>query len=318
MAGEEVGRLEVALADGRARDIPLHEGPSGIPRLFWFFPPRGVPAEAVAYDRHGGVLERRALPEPELSPDANAGTSVNSAGWRGDRPAPGWPQEPREFAPGEGPRRDEDFLLHVAPFPIFVVPPDAWEGLVSLSGHGGHGGPALYVPTHIEFAYLDRAGEPSRGMHVVNVDPEEEDRLEEFYPPHREEGLWWFDAGRDAANLPQLPGRFRDERGQTPRNVSGRRYLGSGRLLVTGTETVFERWEYLDYPELVEIRFRLPDVALRVEGWNLTMEEVLGFASRLERLELGSDLLLRMTEAAEAAVQAWESWLRERHPPAEG
>jgi hypothetical protein len=32
-------------------------------------------------------------------------------------------------------------------------------------------------------------------MHVVNVDPAEEDHLEKLYRPHREEGLWWFDAG---------------------------------------------------------------------------------------------------------------------------
>jgi len=81
-------------------------------------------------------------------------------------------------------------------------------------------------------------------------------------------------------------------------------------------ETVFERWEYRGYPELVEIRFRLPDVALRLEGWNLSLEEVCRFAARLERLELGSNLLRRMSEAAAAAAAAWEMWHRERYPHA--
>jgi hypothetical protein len=89
---ELVLRLEVSLADGRTRDIPLHEGPEGFPRLFWFFPPRGVSAELIAYAAGGGVLERHLLPEPEIEPDANVGTSVNPPGWRADRPPPGGPR----------------------------------------------------------------------------------------------------------------------------------------------------------------------------------------------------------------------------------
>jgi hypothetical protein len=146
------------------------------------------------------------LPEAEVSAEETAGTSVNPPGRRADRPPPGWPEDDREFAPGEGPRREDDFLLHIAPFPIFVLPPQAWEGQTMLGGHGGHGSQASYVPTRIEFEYLDRAGEPSRGLQVVSVHPEEEDRLEALYPPHREEGVWWFDAGDDAAYLPQLYG----------------------------------------------------------------------------------------------------------------
>lgn len=316
VVAEEVERIEVRLADGRTKDVQLHEGPTGFPRYFWFFPPRGVPAEIVAYGRGGVVLERQALPEPEVPADANVGTGVNLSGWRSGGPPLGWPEDEREFAPGEGPRREEDFLLHIAPFPIFVVPPDAWEGLASLAGHQGQGNTASYVPTQIEFEYLDRPGQPTRGAHVVNVDPEEEDHLEKVYAPHREEGVWWFDAGDDAAYLPQLPGRFRDagddavERGV--RSASGRRYLGDGGLVVIGTDVVFERWEYRDYPELVEIRFRLPRVALRVEGWNLSVEELCDFAARLEHLELGSDLLRRLAESTAAATAAWELWVRER------
>jgi hypothetical protein len=230
----------------------------------------------VAYRRGGRVLERRGLPEAEVTSDENAGTSVNNWGWRADRPPPGWPEQEREFVPGEGTRREEDFLLHIAPYPIFVVSPQAWEGIVSLAGHGGPGGHASYVPARIEFEYLEHPGEPTRGMRVVSVDLQEANRLEKLYRPHREEGVWWFDAGDDAASLPQLPGRFRDARDESGRHGlwsgPGRRHLGYGRLIVSGTEPLFERWEYQGYPELVEIRFRLPDVALRVEGWNLSVE----------------------------------------------
>jgi len=314
---ELVTRLEVSLADGRTRDIPLHEGPEGFPRLFWFFPPRGVPAELIAYGSGGGVLERHVLPEPEIEPEANVGTSVNPSGWRADQPPPGWPQEDRDFAPGEGPRREEDFLLHIAPFPIFVVPPEVWRGIVMHGGHGGRGNAASYVPTRVEFEYLDRAGEPTRGMHVVNVDPEEEARLEKLYRPHREPGVWWFDTSGDAAELPQLPGRFRLETQAAEGRLdsaTARRYLGQGRLVAAGLETDCERWEYRDYPELVEIKFSLPGVAIRIEGWGLDMDEVLGFAARLRRLELGSQLLKSMTYASVSATSAWWSWFQERHP----
>jgi hypothetical protein len=316
----EVERLEVVLEDGRAKEIPLHDGPADISRFFWFFPPRGIPAEIVAYGRGERVLERKTLPEVDVIPEQNAGTSVNPAGWRADRPPPGWPEEAREFAPGEGPRREDDFLLHITPYPVFVVPPDAWQGIVSLAGHGGHGTHASYVPARIEFEYLDRPGEPTRGMRVVNVDPSEEDLLEKEYLPHREEGLWWFDVGDDAAFIPQLPGRFRnleDEASQhRMHSLLGRRYLGQGQLLVSGMATIYERWQYERYPELVEIRFRLPDVAIRLEGWMLSLDELCGFAEQLERLELESGLLRRMTEAASASVAAWETWLRKRYPDA--
>lgn len=313
-----VDRLEVSLADGRGRDIPLHQGPEGFPRLIWFFPPRGVSAELIAYTSGGEVVERRTLPEPEIDPGANAGISVNPPGWRANQPPPGWPAEDRDFASGEGPRREEDFLLHMAPFPIFVVPPEAWSGIVMLAGHGGRGDAASYVPTHIEFEYLDRAGEPARGMHVVNVDPDEEARLETLYRPHREPGVWWFDTWGDAAELPQLSARFRPEtprgHGRRSDSATARRYLGLGRLVAVGTEIGFERWEYRDHPELVEIRFALPGVAMRIEGWGLGIDEVLGFAARLQRLELGSELLESMTNAAVSASSAWQSWFQERHP----
>lgn len=309
---DDVNRLEVRLEDGRSREVGLHAALDGMPRFFWFFPPRGVSAALVALDRDGRVLEGARLPEADVPGDANAGTAVNPPGWPADRPPPGWPEEDRDFAPGEGPRREEDFLLHIAHFPILVLPPEAWQGLAFLSGHGGHGDAGRYVPTQIAFEYLDRVSSPTRGLRVVSVEPATEEYLEKLYPPHREEGVWWFDSGHDAAYLPQLHGRFRDgaltRSDPGPATPQGRRYRGRGRLTVAGTQTAFERWEYQAYPELVEIRFRLPDVAIRVEGWSLQVEEVFGTAARLERLELGSELLRRLTQANDAANRAWDSW----------
>jgi len=51
--------------------------------------------------------------------------------------------------------------------------------------------------------------------------------------------------------------------------------------VVSGAETVFERMGVLGQPQLVEIRFPLPGVAMRVEGWALGIEEVLDLAGRL-------------------------------------
>jgi hypothetical protein len=318
VVADDIAHLEVHLADGQMRQIPLHDGPRDLGRFFWLFPPRGLRPEIVTFDREEHALERVTLPEFDVAPESNAGTSVNPTGWRDGTPPPGWPPEEHDFAAGEGPRREDDFLLHIAPFPIYVLPPEHWSGVVFLSGHGGQGEHASYVPARIEFEYLDRVGNPDRGLQIVNVDPDEEDRLENFYPAHREPaGVWWFDAGDDAAYLPQLPGRFVDQRqitGERGDLGGARRYLGRERFAVDGIDTDYERWEYRDYPRLVEIRFRLPGVAVRVESWNLDLETTVALARRLERLELDSDLLRRMKEATAAAGTAWDRWLRQQNP----
>jgi hypothetical protein len=320
VVADGVVHLEVHLADGQTRQIPLREARGELGRFFWFFPPPAMRPEIVTFDREGRALERVALPELEVASESNAGTSVNPPGWREGTPPPGWPPDEREFAAGEGPRREDDFLLHIAPFPIYVLPPEQWSGVVFLGGHGGHGDHASYVPTRIEFEYLDRAGTSNSGLQIVSVDPQEEDRLESVYPAHREPaGVWWFDAGDDATYLPQLPGRFLDQRaitGEARHLGRGRRFLGRWRLAVGGEETDYERWEYRDFPRLIEIRFRLPGVAVRVESWNVDLEKTVGFAQRLERLELDSDVLRRMTEANASGSTAWDRWLRGQHPDA--
>lgn len=63
-----VARLEVRLEDGRSRDVPLHPGLRGMPRFFWFFPPRGVPPEIVV------VRAWRAGPRARGAPRARGST----------------------------------------------------------------------------------------------------------------------------------------------------------------------------------------------------------------------------------------------------
>jgi hypothetical protein len=49
----------------------------------------------------------------------------------------------------------------------------------------------------------------------------------------------------------------------------------------------------------------LPGVEVTVLGWSISEERLLSFASRLQRLELGSDLLKRMHSAVTESMAAF-------------
>jgi hypothetical protein len=53
----------------------------------------------------------------------------------------------------------------------------------------------------------------------------------------------------------------------------------------------------------------LPEVEVTLLGWGISEERLLSFASRLERLELGSDLLLRMGSAVTESNDAFSKAL---------
>jgi hypothetical protein len=307
---DEVASLEVRLSDGRVESTEPQRTLEGFPRFFVFFLPGAVPAELIVSGPDGSSLERHDLPQHDVPPDANAGVAVISAGWRADGPPPGWPEDDRTFAPDEGPRREEDFLLHIAGFPIYVISPEFWDGVVGLSGHSGRGSNAAYEVDQIRFYYLDRIGEPSRGLEIANVSSAEEARLEGLYRPHREEGIWWLDDHGDSAMSPELPGRFQ-RRDDSPdrdwRIPRARQFRGAGEVAVEGTSRPFERWAYLDYPDLKELRIRLPDVVVRIEGWDVTDDDLRLAAGRLERMTPGSDLLRMMRTADAATSAAWET-----------
>lgn len=298
VASARTDHLEVQLDDGSTRRVELNEGPEGFPRFFWFFPPRGAKGEVVAVDVGGIELQREHLIESDVSPDANAGASVNPFSWPGGSPPPGWPEDTAEYGPGEGPRWEEDFYLHVAGFPIYVLPPEHWEGYAMLSGTGGSGGRRV---TQVRFAYLDVIPDPGHGLGVHCRHPDERSSprrvaLEEDI------GIWLPGASVDEDETDFL-GRFLP-RAEFDRlifqrivDLGPRRYLGRAAIDLLHGKTSAERWEYQDHPNLRLLRMPLPEVEVTLLGWRISEERLLWFASRLERLELGSDLVQRMGSA---------------------
>jgi hypothetical protein len=306
VASERTDHLEVQLDDGSTRRVELSEGPEGFPRFFWFFPPRGAEGEVVAVDVGGAEIQREHLLERDVSPDANAGTSVNPFSYAAGSPPPGWPEDTTEYVPGEGPRWKEDFCLHVAGFPIFVLPPEQWEGYAMLSGMGSTG--REHEVTDVRFVYLDAIPDPRHGLgvHCRHLDEHSSRRRES-----REEDIGvWLPGGSIDKDEMDFLSRFLP-RAEVDRlilrpvvDVGPRRCLGRAAIDLHG-ETSAERWEYMDHPNLRVARMPLPGVDVTVLGWSISEERLLSFASRLERLELGSDLLKRMHSAVTESKAAF-------------
>jgi hypothetical protein len=80
-------------------------------------------------------------------------------------------------------------------------------------------------------------------------------------------------------------------------------------------QTLVERWEYKNYPNLRLVRMPLPEVEVTLLGWGISEERLLSFASRLEPLELGSDLLQRMSSAVAESNAAFSQALTIQHEP---
>jgi hypothetical protein len=306
VASERTDHLEVRLDDGSTRRVEPSEGPEGFPRFFWFFPPRGAMGDVVAVDAGGTELQREHLVQSNVSPDANAGTGVNPFSYASGSPAPGWPEDTAEYGPGEGPRWREDFCLHVAGFPIYVLPPEHWEGYSMLSGMGSTG--EQHEVTQIRFAYLDAIPDPGHGLGVHCRHPEHASLRRVV----REEdiGVWLPGASVDEDETDFL-GRFLP-RAEFHRlifhpivDLGPRRSLGRAVTHLLDGETSAERWEYKNYPNLRSLRMTLPEVEITLLGWSIAEERLLWFASRLERLELGSDLLRRMSSAVKESNAAF-------------
>ncbi len=318
LASNRTDHLEVRLDDGRTRRADLHEEPEGFPRFFWFFPPRRAAGVVVAVDANGNELQRESLMDIEVSPTSNAGTAIGGLGWPAGRPPPVWPPDPREYGPGEGPRWDEDFYLHVATFPLFVLPPESWEGFALLGG-GGSSGPPRNV-TEVRFAYLDAIPTPTRGLGVHNRHPDEARRRARTRRPARQEdiGIWFAGSSFEQDEM-DLLGRFLPQEQvrrmhlEARHDIGPRRCLGGVEIGLAGHRVPAERWEYMEHPRLRVVRAALPDVELTVLGWDLTDRDLLGYASRLERLELGTDLFGRMSQAQAASDAAFGADHDRRH-----
>ena len=295
VASERTDHLEVRLDDGSTRRIELNEGPQGFPRFFWFFPPRGAEGEVVAVDDGGAELQREQLLECSVSPDANAGTSVNPFSYAAGSPPPGWPEDTAEYGPGEGPRWKEDFCLHVAGFPIYVLPPEHWDGYAMLSGMGSAGEQDV---RQVRFAYLDAIPDPGHGLGVHCRHPDDPTSLRRV-APEEDIGIWLPSTSIDEDEVDFLSRLL--PRAEVDRlilrpivDLGPRRYLGRVDLRWGWSA---ERWEYRDHPLLRLVRIPLPEVELTMLGWDISEERLLWCASRLERLELGSELLRRMSSA---------------------
>jgi hypothetical protein len=81
---------------------------------------------------------------------------------------------------------------------------------------------------------------------------------------------------------------------------------GTGELDVLGGSIPAERWFIRTQSGLVVLRFSLPGTEITV-GSNLPEEELLAWMSRLERIELGSELFHKMKQAQTASDAAWEA-----------
>jgi hypothetical protein len=132
-------------------------------------------------------LQTEHLLDLEVHPQSNASTGVNAIGYRNGGPPPGWPDDPAEYGPGEGPRHAEDFHLHEVSFPICVIPPDRWDGYAGLSSSSSSGQDV----THVAFGYFDEPGGSRRGLEIVNAGPDQRS----WVRPVRQEdvGVWWSD-----------------------------------------------------------------------------------------------------------------------------
>jgi hypothetical protein len=308
VVSDDVASLEIRLDDGDRRAIT----PRGVPlqgfalRAFWCFPPRGATGKVVALTADGRELQSDDLLDVEVGAHANAGTGVGGVTWRDDRPPPGWPEELRTFGPGEGPRRGEDFSLHEAGFPMYVVPPDRWAGSIGLSSTGSS---ATSVHS-VAFGYFDRRpreGELARGFEVTSSIRQPHPSVR---PPSPDDVGTWFDERLPPDDVVNFVGRFlsreveralQDDRGWA--DYGAVRLTALAELEVEGTLVRVAEREYHRLPQLRELRFRLPPTEVILLGWSLPFDQLEGFAAALERLELGTDLF----RGIEAAHQEWMS-----------
>jgi hypothetical protein len=309
---DAVAHIEVRLDDGEVRTVEVHEGPEGFPNLFWFFPPRGATGTVVSIAADGSELQTDRLIDTDVPPNANSGTSINGLGYSLDRPPPGWPDDPTEYGPGEGPRHAEEFHLHEATFPLYAVPPHQWTGHVSLSGSGSSGRQL----TEVCFGYFDEPGGSRRGFEIVNAHP---DRRPSARPIRRDDiGIWANDRTPDD-DVENFASRFvtNDERSRLRREygsleVGPTRIVLIGELEVAGVGVEHHRREYRPLPSLRTIGFALPGTRLTLLGWDLTFEEMEGHARALERLELGTELFA-MKAAQTRSDQRFDELHGHRH-----
>ena len=276
---DAVDWLEVRLDDGDVRESELHDGPTGFPRLFWFFPPRGAEGRIVALASDGSALQTEHLVDVPHHPASNSGTSVNGFGVRTDRPPPGWPDDPTEYGPGEGPRHEEDFHLHEVAFALYVVPPDRWQdsraspAAADRNAGSTTSSSATSTSRRIRAGVRGDVGQPRPATTPRMAGPALEDVgvwTEGRYP---EDDVYNF-AGRflGAKELDV----FQDEHGF---HDFGPSRIESITEAVVGSERVeHARREYRQLPAFRSIHLDVPGSRVVLYGWNLSFEELTHYA----------------------------------------
>lgn len=315
VVSDAVDRLEVRLDDGDVRESPLHDGPTGFPRLFWFFPPRGAEGRIVALASDGSALQTEHLVDVPHHPASNSGTSVNGFGVRTDRPPPGWPDDPTEYGPGEGPRHEEDFHLHEVAFALYVVPPDRWQGFAGLSGSGG----SERRIDHVEFGYFDEPGGSERGFEVMSASPGRQ-RPHGWPDPALEDVGVWTEGRYPEDEVYNFAGRFLGAKElDVFQDEHGLHDFGPSRIesiteAVVGSERVeLARREYRQLPAFRSIHLDLPANRVALFGWNLSFDELTHYAELLEPLDLDSPLLEAMKAAQAGSDRRFDELHGHRH-----
>jgi hypothetical protein len=215
-----------------------------------------------------------------------------------------------KFERDEEPSPEKRFCLDVAEFPIYVLPPEHWRHSAMLDGMGWSGRNI----TQIRFDYLDAIPNPGRGLGVHSRDLD--DALERSTlrgePKEDDFGSWFAGPQIDEDEM-DFVGRFLSQgeleslNRKTGQDVGLRRYRGPVDISGHHVSTIAELWEYKDYSKLLLIRMTLPEVEISMLGWDIEETMLVRYASRLEKLHPGTELLRQMGREDMKSVAAFRA-----------
>lgn len=297
-ASDPVEQIELRSSTGEMRQVDLLSRPTGFPKMFLFFPPRDADLTVVAMDSGGRTLQEDALPHEEPG-RGNCAVAVHRIPGHSDGRPPGWPKKDiPEFEPGEGLRRDDDFYLHVATFPIYVVSPQEWDGSIGWSGSGTRG--ADDHLDHVSFMYRAAGGDPKPAFEIVSehLGDARTFPMFEWYTGEGEGPSWWPEHAHGNDHISNFISRFvRRERSED--EIGSRSLVGKDDITVAGNPCVIELWAFEKFPELTVARVQLPETFIQIHGWHMTAPVISSLARKLQRLSLNSKLLVAMKTAHE-------------------
>lgn len=287
----EIENVKLSLKGYDPKHVRTLIAGTNFPRCFCVFLPRAAEARLEVVDSAGGSREACVLPTPSPPTGRMHAITLNPIGWPPHEPPPGWPKETRAFDPGEGERWGDDLFAHVSPFPLYVLPPEDWDGVArSATASRPWSIDRGTRITDVTFSYAGQANS-TRSLDIVNSNPEEV----EFRAGAWKEPGWWFDQRLDAQSVMQFRNGFELDLSIL---LSGpARYLGGGKVQIEGIPSPVERWTFPNEPELSLVRVHASDWWITVRGFDIDDTELLVICGQLRRLELESGLLERMKRA---------------------